>query len=132
MRNLFLLPLLLCACAASPDRLGGPAETFPPPPLAGAAREFVLAALRETTGSLPERTPGEAVAADGRRLPYDHCLVRGMIGERDRQRVFDAFVDELVAKGGQYYALHLRSDGRPGSVVVVAEGRRVVVSTVDW
>ncbi len=132
MRTRLLLSVLLCACAASPDRVGGPVDTFPPPPVEGAACELVLAGLRERTGALPERTPGEAVAANGQKLPYDHCLVRGTIGDPDRVRVFDAFIDELVAKGGKYYALYQRSDGRPGSVIVVAEGHRVIVSRQDW
>lgn len=132
MRIPLLLSLLLGACAASPDRLGGPVDTFPPPPLAGAAREFVLAALSEGKGSLPEPTPGEAVAGNGQKLPYDRWLVRGSIGDPDRVRVFDAFVDSLVAKGGHYYALYQRSDGRPGTFIVVADGHRVIVSKQDW
>lgn len=131
MRRL-LLPLLLCACAASPDHVGGPVDYYPPPPLKGAARDFVLAALSETTGSLPEKKPDEAVAGTGQRIPYDNYLVRGMIGQDNRMRVFDEFVDELVAKGGQYYALYLRSDGRPGTVLVVVDDRRVIVSRQDW
>lgn len=132
MRTHLLLSLLLSACAASPDRVGGPVDTFPPPPLDGAACEFVLAALRERTGSMPEPTPGEAVAGNGQRLPYDYSLVRGSIGEPDRVRVFDAFVDELVEKGGRYYSLYQRSDDRPGSVIVVADGHRVIVTRQDW
>ena len=40
--------------------------------------------------------------------------------------------DELVSKGGQYYALHLRQDGRPGKVLVVVDDRRVIVSRQEW
>lgn len=132
MRTRLLLSVLLSACATAPTRVGGPVDTFPPPPLDGAAREFVLAALRERTGSLPEPTPGEAVAGNGQKLPYDLWIVRGAIGQEDRVRIFDAFLDELVAKGGHYYALHQRSDGRPGTFIVVADGHRVIVSKQDW
>lgn len=132
MRTRFLLSLLLCACATPPSARGGAVDTFPPPPLEGAACEFVLAALRERTGRIPEPTPGEAVAGNGQRLPYDLWLVRGAIGQDDRVRIFDAFLDELVEKGGSFYSLYERSDGRPGSVIVVADGHRVIVTRQDW
>ena len=40
--------------------------------------------------------------------------------------------DELVSKGGQSSALHLRQDGRPGKVLVVVDDRRVIVSRQEW
>lgn len=132
MRTRFLLSLLLCACATPPTAPGGPVEKDPPPPLTGAARDLVLAALCEGTGSLPAKSPDSAYASNGQRIPYDNYLLRGSSLQKDRVRMYDEFVDELVAKGGQYYALHLRQDGRPGKVLVVVDDRRVIVSRQEW
>lgn len=132
MRTHLLLAVVLCACAAPSPSIGGPVEKDPPPPLTGAARDLVFAALREDTGSLPERRPDADTASNGQRVPYDHYLLRGSSLQKDRVRVFDEFVDELVAKGGRYYALHLRKDGRPGKVLVVVDDRRVIVSRQEW
>ena len=128
-----LLPvLLLCACSAGPVGRGGPVEKDPPPPLTGAARDLVLAALCEDTGSLPAKSPDSAYASNGQRIPYDNYLLRGSSLQKDRVRMYDEFVDELVEKGGQYYALHLRQDGRPGKVLVVLDDRRVIISRQEW
>ena len=132
LRFQLLSVLLLCACSAGPAPRGGPVETDPPPPLTGAARELVLAALCEATGSLPAKSPDSAYAANGQRVPYDHYLLRGSSLQKDRVREYDAFVDALVEKGGQYYALFLRQDGRPGKVLVVVDDRRVIVSRQEW
>jgi hypothetical protein len=132
MRTHLLLSIVLCACAAPSPSVGGPVATDPPPPLTGAARELVLAALCEDTGSLPERRPDADTASTGQRVPYDHYLLRGSSLQQDRVRALDEFVDELVAKGGRYYALHLRADGRPGKILVVVDGLRVIVSRQEW
>ena len=125
MRTHLLLSIVLCACAAPSPSVGGPVATDPPPPLTGAARELVLAAL-------PERRPDADTASTGQRVPYDHYLLRGSSLQQDRVRALDEFVDELVAKGGRYYALHLRADGRPGKILVVVDGLRVIVSRQEW
>lgn len=132
LRLQLLLVLLLCACSAGPIERGGPVATDPPPPLTGAARDLVLAALCEGTGSLPAKSPDSDYASNGQRVPYDNYLLRGSSLQKDRVRMYDEFVDELVAKGGQYYALHLRQDGRPGKVLVVLDDRRVIVSRQEW
>ena len=85
----------LPSCAAIPA--GGPTPDCPPPPLSGAALEFVRAEIAKFDGpDGPDKlfvTGGYGHAADGRKIAYDRWLNVGSLLLGDRGRAFDAFVD---------------------------------------
>ncbi len=124
----------LSACAATPA--GGASPSCPPPPLTGEALEFVRAEIARFDGpNGPDKlflTGGQGTASDGRKVDYDRWLNVGSYLLEDRGRAFDAFVDGIAQRGGSYFALYMRSDDRPGRILLVADGKRVMVSVQEW
>lgn len=124
----------LSSCAASPA--GGPSPNCPPPPLSGAALEFVRAEIAKFDGSDgPDKlfvTGGHSTASDGQEIAYDRWLNVGSLLLGDRGRAFDAFVDGIAERGGSYFPLYMRSDNRPGKFLVVVDGKRVMVGVQEW
>jgi hypothetical protein len=124
----------LSSCATS--SVGGPSPNCPPPPLSGAALEFVRAEIAKFDGpDGPDKlfvTGGYGHAADGRKIAYDRWLNVGSLLLGDRGRAFDAFVEGIAQRGGSYFPLYMRSDNKPGKILVVADGKRVMVSVQEW
>lgn len=114
----------------------GPTQLLPPPPLSGEALEFVRAEIARFDGpDGPDKlfvTGGSHLAADGRKVDYDRWLNVGSMLLEDRGRAFDAFVDGIAQRGGSYFPLYMRRDNRPGKFLVVADGKRVMVSVQEW
>jgi hypothetical protein len=129
-----VIPWMLTACATS--TLGGRVATLPPPALTGEALALARATIEQFDGSTgPSQlhgSPGSATMHDGTVVYYDRYLLVGSSLQKDRARDFDAFVDELTKKGGAYFCVEMRDGGNPTKILFVADGKRVMTSTLQW
>ncbi len=129
-------PLLLAACLWPGDSPAGATQLLPPPALQGEALDFVRARIAAFDGkdgpASMHVTGGSDWATGGVRVEYDRYLIVGSQLQADRGREFDAFVDGIAQRGGCYFPLYLRSDQRPGKILVLVDGKRVMVSVLQW
>ena len=77
-------------------------------------------------------SPGTVTLASGEQLPYDrYCLVGSQLAA-DRGRSFETFVEALRAEGGEFQTIESRAEGKPSKILVVLDGKRIVVSVQQW
>jgi hypothetical protein len=129
-----VIPWMLAACATS--TLGGRVATLPPPALTGEALALARAKIAQFDGptgpSQLHGSPGSATMHDGTVVQYDRYLLVGSSLQKDRARDYDAFVEELTKKGGAYFCVEMRDGGNPTKILFVADGKRVMTSTLQW
>jgi hypothetical protein len=129
---LIALALASCATPATTGRVA----TLPPPALTGEALALARAMIAQFDGptgpSQLHGSPGSATMHDGTVVHYDRYLLVGSSLQKDRAREFDAFVEELTKKGGVYFCVEMRDGGNPTKILFVADGKRVMTSTLQW
>ena len=109
-------------------------EATEPPVLTGVARELMAARVAEFDGpdgpSELHGAPGRQLIASGESVAYDRWCI---VGDRLRKdQVFDEFVVALREAGGEFRVLHSSRDGRVEKILVNLDGRRIVVSPLQW
>lgn len=117
------LAIAFAGCAISPRR------PYEPSPLRGPALEWMRDVLAAAPG---EPSAGVVTASDGTQVPYDRFCLVGSALTRDRLRTYFTFVDDLKRMGGDYAALETDEQGRPLKLLVVCDGKRVVVTYLRW
>ena len=100
-----------------------------PTPLAGAAQEYMRLVIAEHA-----RGPLEAgtTATMKGEVAYDGWISVGSTFAPDRGASFDAFLRNLRSRGGAYEVLEETQSGAPTRVLVVCEGKRLVVGRLQW
>ena len=109
-------------------------EATEPPVLTGVARELMAARVAEFDGpdgpSELHGAPGRQLIESGESVAYDRWCI---VGDRLRKdQVFDEFVVALREAGGEFRVLHSSRDGRVEKILVNLDGRRIVVSPLQW
>ena len=133
MRSFTLAAVIavIAACAGAPPTAPGDPE-----PLAGAAAERVRAQIAAFDGpdgpSQLHGSPGTVTTSGGETLPYDRYLLVGSQLSADRGRSFDTFVEALRVDGAEFQTIEVRQDGKPAKIMVVLDGKRIVVSVQQW
>lgn len=116
---------VVVSCAAVETR-----EVAEPRPLSGRALEWA----RETLGKhrREKRLEGTLTGSHGEQVAYDDYCNVGSEFRGDRTKVFHAFAEELLARGCEYRALEVNSNGDVTKLLVVVDGERIVFSYLRW